>query len=168
MITRPGVSPPCLGLPSTGLLVCAAEPPDSPRREAGWDRTHCTALEIKAQGGLPSQAYVVTEPGDQRTPANPRSIMGLFDLRWVVDSVSWLVWEEVIEKTILPLDCAFMFCVCACVSAGACVHVGTRVGGHCVCVCCVHMETGGCQWVSSTTLSCFVGTETVSHEPRPH
>lgn len=29
MITRPGVSSPCLGLPSTGLLVCAAEPPDS-------------------------------------------------------------------------------------------------------------------------------------------
>lgn len=91
----------------------------------------------------------MTEPGDQRTPANPISIMGLFDLRWVVDnvswvvdSVSWLVWEDVIEKTVLPLDCAFMFCVCACVSAGACVHVGTRIGGHCVhvCVCVV------CTW----------------------
>lgn len=95
------------------------------------------------------------------------SILGLFDLRWVVDSmswvvdgVSWLVWEDVIEKTILPLDCAFMFCVCARVSAGVCVHVGTQVGGHCVCVCvvcCVHMEAGVCQWVSSIALSYFGG-----------
>lgn len=52
-----------------------------------------------------------------------------------------------------------MFCVCARVSAGACVHVGTQVGKHCVCVvlCCVHMEAGGCQWGSSITVSYFGG-----------